>query len=159
MTNWKIVSGGLALAVLAGVVGAAGAQYAPYTIATVTGNELVQVGPKSTSPQYVYDGSFRGGHNAPPTGSTSPALTSCGTSPSDTGTDGEGTVTMGTGSPTGCVITFVKAFVTAPNCTVTWQATPLASQSYAVSATAITLTQTATSSNVANWVCRANVGG
>src|SRR5947209_1683614 len=33
---------------------------------------------------------------------TAPALTSCGTSPSIVGTDFAGTVTMGTGTPTGC---------------------------------------------------------
>jgi hypothetical protein len=91
---------------------------------------------------------------------TPPALTSCGTSPSDTGaTDGAGMVTMGTGTPTGCVITFNAAYTSAPNCTVTWRATPLASQSYAVSTTAITLTQTATSSNVVDYRCSAPAGG
>lgn len=158
MKTWKSI----AFSLVAGVAGAGvalAATYTPYVIATVTGNELVEVGPKNSSPQYVYDGSFRGGHNAPPTGAVAPAATSCGTGPTVTGTDGEGTVTMGTGSPTGCVITFVTAFASTPNCLVTWAATPLAAQSYSVSTTAITLTQTATSSNVANWVCRANVGG
>lgn len=90
---------------------------------------------------------------------TAPALTSCGTSPAITGTDTAGTVTMGTGTPTGCVITFNVAYTTAPHCVVTWIATPLASQSYATSATAITLTQTATSSNVVKYFCVAPSGG
>jgi len=84
---------------------------------------------------------------------TAPALTSCGTSPAITGTDMAGTVTMGTGTPTGCVITFNTAKSAAPHCVVTWIATPLASQSYATSASAITLTQTATSSNVVKYIC------
>lgn len=158
MTNLK----GIAVAAIAGLVGASvalAATYTPYTIATVTGNELVQVGPKNTSPQYAYDGAFRGGHNAPPTGAVAPALTSCGTSPSITGTDGEGTVTMGTATPAGCVITFTTAFASAPNCSVTWETGPLAAMSWTVSTTALTLTQTATSSTVASYVCRANVGG
>ena len=157
MRNWKTLTVAVAAAALIG----AGIAYAftPYVIGTVTGNELVQINAPNSSPVYLYDGSFRGGHNAPPTGATAPALTSCGTTPTITGTDGEGTVTMGTGSPTGCVITFVTAFKTAPNCSVTWEASPLASQSFAVSTTALTLTQTATSSNVASYVCRANVGG
>lgn len=86
---------------------------------------------------------------------TAPALTTCGTSPVINGTDLAGTVTMGTGSPTGCVITFNVAYPFAPHCVVTWIATPLASQSYATSATAITLTQTGTSSNVVKYVCLA----
>lgn len=101
-----------------------------------------------------FDGKFM------PQGSgTAPALTTCGTSPTITGTDVAGTVTMGTGSPTGCVITFNVRYVLAPHCVVTWIATPLASQSYATSATAITLTQTATSSNVVKYFCAAQPGG
>lgn len=90
---------------------------------------------------------------------TAPALTSCGTSPAITGTDLAGIVTMGTATPTGCVITFNTPYVTAPVCVVAWIATPLASQSYATSATAITLTQTATSSNKVQYVCMAQSGG
>jgi len=90
---------------------------------------------------------------------TAPALTSCGTTPAIVGTDEAGEVTMGTGTPTGCVITFNQAYVGAPLCVVTWQATPLASQSYVVSNTAITLTQTATDSNKVNYICRARAGG
>lgn len=83
-----------------------------------------------------------------------PALTSCGGgTPTITGTNLAGTVTMGT-SATGCVITFAApAHPVAPHCIVQWIATPLASQSYATSATAITLTQTSTSSNVAKYIC------
>ncbi len=84
---------------------------------------------------------------------TAPALTSCGGgSPAIVGTDLAGTVTMGT-SATGCVITFNSAKSAAPHCVVTWIATPLASQSYATSTTAITLTQTSTSGNVAKYIC------
>lgn len=84
---------------------------------------------------------------------TSPALTSCGSSPTISGSDFAGTVTMGTGSPTGCVITFAAVKGAAPHCAVTWRATPLASQSYTTSTTAITLTQTATSSNLIDYIC------
>ncbi len=92
------------------------------------------------------------------TGST-PVLTSCGTSPAITGTDIAGTVTMGTATPTGCIITFANAYTNTPHCIVTWQATPLASQSYTISTTAITLVQTATSSNKVNYRCDAQSGG
>lgn len=81
-----------------------------------------------------------------------PVLTSCGTTPAIVGTDLAGTVTMGA-TATGCVITFSQAYAAAPHCTVTWIATPLASQSYATSTTAITLTQTSTSNNVVKYVC------
>ena len=90
---------------------------------------------------------------------SAPALTSCGTSPAISGSDLAGTVTIGTGAPTGCVITFNVAYTSAPHCTVTWRATALLSQSYAVSNTAITLTQTATSSDVVDYICVAPSGG
>jgi hypothetical protein len=89
---------------------------------------------------------------------TAPALTSCGTSPTIEGSDLSGTVTMGTGSPTGCVITFNVAYTGAPRCTVSWRVN-IASMQYAVSTTAITLTQTATSSNVIDYVCTVRNGG
>lgn len=82
-----------------------------------------------------------------------PVLTGCGTGPAITGNDVAGTITMGTGSPTGCTATFANAYTAAPICTVTWRATPLASQSYAVSTTALTLTQTGTSSNKVDYIC------
>lgn len=91
--------------------------------------------------------------------SSTPTLTSCGTSPSITGSDISGEVTMGTGTPTGCIITFANAYVSAPYCHVTWQATPLLSQSFTVSNTAITLTQTATDSNKVTYSCFARSGG
>lgn len=82
-----------------------------------------------------------------------PVLTSCGTgSPTIVGTDLAGTVTTGS-SATGCVITFARVQAAAPHCVVTWIATPLASQSYATSTTAITLTQTSASANVIKYFC------
>jgi hypothetical protein len=90
---------------------------------------------------------------------TAPALTSCGTgSPTITGTDTAGIVTMGT-SATGCIITFNVAYTAAPYCVVSWIATPLASQSYATSNTAITLTQTSASGDKIQYVCLAQAGG
>lgn len=92
--------------------------------------------------------------------SSQPTLSACGTTPGiATGTsDTAGTVTMGT-TATGCVITFGTAFALPPSCTVTWRATPLASQSYVVAAGNITLTQTSTSNNLIDYVCIAKSGG
>lgn len=92
-------------------------------------------------------------------GSSAPTLSSCGGgSPAILGDDKDGQVTMGT-TATGCVITFASAYTGTPLCVVTWQATPLASQSYAITNTAITLTQTSTSSNKVNYHCTAQNGG
>lgn len=92
------------------------------------------------------------------TTSAPPTPTSCGTTPAVVGSDLAGEVTMGTGSPTGCVLTFANAYTSAPFCTITWQ-TNLASMQYTISSTAITLVQTATSSNKVNYNCVARSGG
>lgn len=90
---------------------------------------------------------------------SAPSLSSCGTgSPSIVGDDKDGTVTMGT-SATGCTITFAAAYTGTPNCTVIWQANPLAAQSYTVSNSAITTVQTSTSGNKLNYHCAAPSGG
>lgn len=87
-----------------------------------------------------------------------PVVSACGTTPAIVGGDTAGTVTMGT-TATGCVITFSTAYVGVPICVVTWQATPLASQSYTVTATAITTVQTSTTNNILNYTCIARSGG
>jgi hypothetical protein len=112
---------------------------------------LLCTGTNTTTPSCTFAGSVTTPRVS--ASGTAPALTSCGTSPTISGGDLAGTVTMGTGAPTGCVITFATAYSSAPHCVVTWRATPLATQSYAVSTTAITLTQLATSSNVVDYVC------
>ena len=90
---------------------------------------------------------------------TNPAVTSCGGgSPVARGTDTAGEITMGT-SATGCVMTFNQAYNSVPFCAVTWENTPLAVQSYSVSATALTLVQTSTSGNKASFHCIAPLGG
>lgn len=94
----------------------------------------------------------------PQTTGDPPVLSSCGTSPAIAGTDTAGEVTMGTDTPTGCVITFAAAYTSAPFCVVTWQA-ELASMEYTISTTAITLVQTATDSNKVNYMCLARSGG
>jgi hypothetical protein len=86
-------------------------------------------------------------------GGTVPTLSSCGTSPSISGNDVEGTVTLGTGLPTGCTITFATAYSAAPRCNVTWRSN-LALMQYTTSTTALTLTQTGTSSDVVDYFCR-----
>jgi hypothetical protein len=91
---------------------------------------------------------------------TPPGVTTCnqgGGSPSIVGTDTAGEVTTGT-LATSCVVTFNVAYVTAPFCVVTWQAS-LASTGYTISNTAITFTQTATTGEKVNYHCIARSGG
>jgi hypothetical protein len=89
---------------------------------------------------------------------TAPALSSCGSSPSISGTDVAGQITMGSGSPTSCTMTFNVAYSNAPYCTVTWQHN-LASMIYATATNALTLVQTGTSNNIVDYFCAAQNGG
>lgn len=83
-----------------------------------------------------------------------PTLTSCGTSPTvATGsTDDSGQITTGTGTPTGCTITFGTAKSNAPFCTVSIQQAD-AAFAYVISTTAITVTTSAVNSEVINYFC------
>jgi hypothetical protein len=73
---------------------------------------------------------------------TAPALSSCGTGATINGNDRVGTVTGGTGSPTGCTLTFASAYSTnAPVCVITPLADPGTSRIWisAVSTTVLTI--------------------
>lgn len=81
-----------------------------------------------------------------------PALTSCGTgSPTILGSDAAGTITEGT-TASGCTVTFNLAYSAAPHCAVTTRSL-LVSFAYTVSASAITITNTATTGDVIDYVC------
>lgn len=81
-----------------------------------------------------------------------PVVSACGTTPAIAGSDFAGLVTVGTGTPTACTITFSAAYSAIPVCVVN-SATQLAAFSYTVSTTAIVVTQTATSSNLLRYIC------
>ena len=70
---------------------------------------------------------------------TAPTLSSCGGSPSVTGTDMAGKVTIGSGATTSCTVTFAKAYTNAPSCTVTGN-TPANQYGNTTSTSALTIT-------------------
>lgn len=84
-----------------------------------------------------------------------PVLTACitGGTPTLVGTDFQGTITGGTTASTSCVVTFGTAFQVAPNCNVSWKSGPLAAMSWAVSTTALTITQTSNASSQIVYTC------
>lgn len=84
---------------------------------------------------------------------TIPTVSSCGTTPSITtgSTDSSGEVTEGA-TATGCTITFSTSKTNAPFCVVTFQ-TNLVTETYAVSTTTITLTNTSSSGTKVNYHC------
>lgn len=85
---------------------------------------------------------------------SAPVLTSCGTSPSISGTDTSFTVTGGA-SATGCTITFAAAFTNSPHCVVSQRAVDLTnSLSYTVSSSQLVITQTGFDGNVIDVICK-----
>jgi hypothetical protein len=122
----------------------------------VAGADLIIGNRQTGTRNFSFGPGGAGSHLTP--GGTLPVLSACGTSPAISGTDIAGVITMGTGAPGACTLTFGTAYVSAPYCTVTWQGN-LASMNYTVSNTAIALTQTGTSSNKVNYVCVGQSGG
>jgi ABC-type phosphate/phosphonate transport system substrate-binding protein len=96
------------------------------------------------------------GHILNPAGNRpAPVLSACvtGGSPTLVGNDFAGVITGGTTASTSCVVTFGTAYVTAPNCVVTWQTGPLAAMSWTTSTTALTITQTSNASSKIAYMC------
>ena len=89
-------------------------------------------------------------------GGSAPALTFCGGSPSITGTDTAGRVTIGTGGPTQtvCTITFATAFGSTPVCVASTDNTAVDVAVTSISTTRIITTCTAPcSGTVVSYVC------
>jgi len=70
----------------------------------------------------------------------SPTLSACGTSPSITGVDAVGRVTVGTAPSTTCTLTFATAWTNAPICFGQDETTALTMRVSSVSTTAVTFT-------------------
>ncbi len=92
---------------------------------------------------HVQGGNFRldNGHMVVKNGT--PSLSTCGTSPSVTGTDTAGIITFGGGSPTACTLTFATSFGTAPSCVISDDSTTIGSDITSKSATSFTVTTSA----------------
>lgn len=87
------------------------------------------------------------------TSGTAPTLTSCGTSPTFSGTDTAGTVTPGTGA-TGCTFTFGTAYSVKPTCVVQSEDNLDNIGSYTVSSSAIVYTYPSTNNHApVDYIC------
>jgi len=85
--------------------------------AIVLGNTGIKVGIGLTVP--LSELSIAGHVQIASNTTTTPVVSACGTSPSVSGYDGQGEITVGTGGiATSCTITFGKAWTTAPTCSV-----------------------------------------
>ncbi len=84
---------------------------------------------------------------------TDPVLTACGTTPAIVGADAAGKITIGTGGPTSCTVTFSTAFASAPSCIVTGDNTALG-YAATTSTTVLTVTSSADmSTDVISYFC------
>lgn len=84
-----------------------------------------------------------------------PTLSSCGTSPSllAGSTDLSGAIQFGTGSPTACTLNFGTNWTISPSCNLSWRSN-LASMSYTIGTGTVVLGQTATNSDIVDYICR-----
>lgn len=91
--------------------------------------------------------------------STSPTLSSCGTTPSMVGDDTHGEVTVGSVAATACTITFANAWTVAPVCNITNQSMSVVNaMTYTISATAITVSQTGLTGDKLDYMCKGLTG-
>jgi len=85
---------------------------------------------------------------------TAPGASSCGTSPSITGSDAAGKLTIGTGATTSCTVTFANAFTTnAPACVIAGDNNAIG---YAATTSTTVLTITSSgdmASDVISYIC------
>jgi hypothetical protein len=86
--------------------------------------------------------------------STSPTLSSCGTSPSVVGSNPAMVVTVGSVAATACTITFKPPFTNSPSCTISNRSMSVVNaMTYTVSNTAMTVSQTALTGDVLDIHC------
>lgn len=92
--------------------------------------------------------------------STSPALSSCGTTPSMIGDDTHGEVTVGSVAATGCTVTFANAWTVAPICTLSNQSMSITSAlTYSITTTALTFSQaTGLIGDKVDYICEGLTG-
>jgi hypothetical protein len=100
-----------------------------------------------------------GGHTGAPTLTTSTSVCGGSTAALTGGTDVSGQVAEGTTASTSCVITFAKAFASAPECFVSLNNVADTALKCSTSTTALTVTQTSASSNVLNYLILGLPGG
>lgn len=101
------------------------------------------VGIGTTIPNYKLDiiGDTKlGGHIITNNKSGTTTVSSCGTTPSISGVDTRGNVTIGSGVVTSCVITFANSFEAIPTCIATWSGSAAQTTGLSISATNSSLT-------------------
>ena len=82
-----------------------------------------------------------------------PVITSCGTTPSVSGSDRAGNVTIGTEVTTSCTVTFAEPYASTPSCTVTGDNTAV-TYARTISATVLTIISSADmASDVISYNC------
>ena len=121
------------------------------TVTSMT-SKLFQVATTTPASNYFF-AVMGNGHLA--ASSTVPVVSSCGTSPSITGSDSAFTVTVGSVAATTCTVTFAYPFTNVPVCTVTGQTGTIA-LTYSKTASAITITNAALTGDIIDVLCVGN---
>ena len=114
-------------------------------LALVPGLAIAQVTPSASD----VHGRFVG--NGP-----APAASSCGTAPVVVGNDSAGKVTIGTGTPSACTLTFSKAYTTGVSCSANDDTTIAKNPTTVITTTTtavITLTAASVNGDVISYRC------
>lgn len=126
-----------------------------FTGASTPGNILMSTTATGTTTPVVRAEMTDSGHLEFNHGSGTPTLTVCGTTPTISGTDTAGQITVGTSGGTGCTLTFSKAWALAPYCVVSnpsnFAVTNIAS--YTTTTTAVTISGSLTTGNTIVYHC------
>lgn len=82
-----------------------------------------------------------------------PTLSNCGTTPSVTGTDRAGKITVGTGVVTACTLTFAAAYPSAPNCIINNETQILVTQAVSTTTTLTLNAAVSIDADVISYAC------
>lgn len=164
----KILVAGAMLAALSFGAAVHAQPVTPPVLANMTAQDLVQDLPGGTvypTNYYVTDQQMKSwvlGQNSQHLTAPTPTITTtiCGGSTGTVvGTDVAGQITEGSSASTSCVLTFAKAFVTAPACFVSINNVTDSSLKCATSTTVLTITKSSNASELINYLVVGLPGG
>lgn len=127
-----------------------GATIGNVTLATTTVNGPLTVTASGVQVSTINFGLVVGGHIE--VSSTTPTLSSCGTSPSIVGNDQWGKITVGSVSAASCTMTFASPWINAPSCNI-MSGTAITSPTGTTTTTAFTFGGTVITSDIIMYQC------
>lgn len=129
-----------------------GAGSTQFLAQNATGNFIWYTGASPTAKMSLSNAGILNVVNHITATSTAPTISSCGVSPSVSGSDNFGSVTAGTGILSSCVVNFGVTWGAAPRCVVS-SSTAIASLTVSATTTQLTIGGTSLTGDAINWIC------